>query len=365
MSFERLVSFLLALCLHLAIATLALFWPSPKMLVEAPRGAFIPGIITIGKAGKDIAGSKQEIPEPSRGRPDKPRSIDKPQADASKTVASVAKPDKPAPKPDVKPIAKPEPAPVEQPPVKAIDKPAETPVTPPVEKAVETPAPDSIPIPREPEKPPVKPAEPVKPEPPADKPEPAPKEEPPVKKPEPPAQKPKPPAQKPTPPKPPSKSNLDNALADLNKQVGGTRQNASGKGAAPKGKGQDLSSALSDLGKQVGSSGGANSGRGPGGSGGDGYGTLGAYQDSIISRVRPNWSWPGRTDRRNYTAVVNIQIDPDGSITNARIISSSGNSFFDATVLRAVAATHSLEPPPNPAYADINISFTPEALGAR
>ena len=115
----------------------------------------------------------------------------------------------------------------------------------------------------------------------------------------------------------------------------------------------------------MGSAGGADSGHGPGGSGGDGYGVLGAYQDSIVSRVRPNWSWPGRTDRKNYTAVVNIQIEPDGTIKNARIVTSSGNAYFDATVLQALAATTNLEPPPDPSYGDINIRFTPEGLGAR
>ena len=327
MSFERLLSLLLSLCLHLGLLALVLFWPTPKPLLEPPRGTFIPGLVTLGKAGVDMDGGKQAVPEPAKGRPDKPQTIEKPQPDnpEERTPAKVDTPDQTPPKPEVRPIEKP------------VEKPAE--------KPMEKPDPDTVPIPKDPEK-----KEPPKPEAtakPADKPKPKP------------ADKPK------QTQKPPKRESLDSTLADISKQVGAPKGRNTGRGRASEGKGQDLSSAIADIGKTVGSSGGASSGRGPGGGGGDGYGVLGAYQDSIISRVRPNWSWPGRTDRKNFTAVVNIQIDPDGTITNARIVSSSGNAYFDSTVLQAVAATQVLEPPPGPAYANINISFTPEALGIR
>ena len=324
MNFERFLSLLLSICLHLCLLAFAIFWPTDAGKPPAmPEGRFISGMISIGKAGKDAEGGRQALPEAARGRPEKTKPIERPTSDAEpvKPSTPVTTPDKPEPKPTPNPV----------------------------EKPVKKPEPDAVPIPKDPEKktPPKPEPAPKPPEKPAEQTKPATKKESGEKK------------------KPAPKESLDSALADLSKQVGSPKGKASGKGTASGGKGQDLSSALADLGKQVGSAGGASSGTGPGGSGGDGYGVLGAYQDSIISRVRPNWSWPGRTDRRNYTAVVNIQIDKDGSIRNARIVSSSGNSFFDATVLRAVSATVTLEPPPGPEYADIDISFTPEALGAR
>ncbi|MDR2800263.1 MAG: TonB C-terminal domain-containing protein [Desulfovibrio sp.] len=91
---------------------------------------------------------------------------------------------------------------------------------------------------------------------------------------------------------------------------------------------------------------------------------LGAYHESVISRVRPNWVLPARADRKNYTAVVNIKIDKDGTILEARIVKPSGNTFFDSSVMQAVAATRTLEPPPHAGYSDIDISFTPESLTA-
>ncbi|MDL2316092.1 TonB C-terminal domain-containing protein, partial [Desulfovibrio sp. OttesenSCG-928-A18] len=154
----------------------------------------------------------------------------------------------------------------------------------------------------------------------------------------------------------------DDALAALDQEVKGKRGKTGERGG--RGTGQSLSSALTELDKELkaGGSGPDAQGTGPGGSGGDGYGILGAYQDSIISRVRENWSWPGRTDRRNFTAVVNIQIASDGTIKSARLVSPSGNNFFDATVMRAIATTAVLEPPPHPGYSNIDISFSPEAL---
>ena len=333
MNLERLSSVLLSLCLHLGMLTLVLFWPAPRAaLTMLPQGKFIPDLITLGKSGKDAAEGRQALPEAAKGRPDKPPAIEKPRAD---------RPENPAPRPEPRPsevkppelkpseVKPPEPGPPE---VKA------------VEKAVEKPAPDTVAIPKTPDTTRIKPAS-------------ATQAAAPPKTAQAPADSSKGPRKK-------TDNALGSALADLTRQVGSARGKNDGKGTAA-GKGQDISAALADLGKKAGSVGGADSGRGPGGSGGDGYGMLGAYQDSIVSRVRPNWSWPGRTDRKNYTAVVNIQIEPNGAIKNARIVTSSGNAYFDATVLQALAATTNLEPPPDPAYADINIRFSPENLGTR
>jgi TonB family protein len=313
-SFEQLSSFLLSLCLHLAVLVLALFWPASKAAMEEPhQGRLVSGIVTIGKEGKTLSGSRQAIPEAAKGRPDRLQPIEKPLAEPPvKSVPKVAAADRPEPRPELRPIEKP------------------------LEKIL----PDAVPIPKKPEKAP------------APQTANAGKVETPVK-----ANQGK---------EQPKKSGdiITSSLNSLSKEMEAGKGKSSGRGASG-GKGQDLSSALRDLSKELGSSGAAESGLGPGGDGGDGHGVLASYQDSIISRVSSNWSWPGRTDRKKYTTVVNIQIDSDGSIKNARIVSSSGNAYFDATVLQAVAATNNLEPPPRADCSDIDIRFTPEALGTR
>jgi TolA protein len=205
-------------------------------------------------------------------------------------------------------------------------------------------------VPKNPEKTEVNTPEPKKEPPKADPPK---KNEAPKK---PPLKTPDPPKKPPAAPKP-QKDSLAAALAELSREAG---RSAPRGNRAPSGQTRAGGRDQAEAGGQAN---GDASGPSPGGDGGDGYGALGAYQDSIISRVRPNWSLPARADRRSYTAVVNIKIDRDGAILEARIIRSSGNGFFDASVMQAVAATKNLEPPPLPDYSDINISFTPESLG--
>jgi TonB family protein len=307
--FEQLSSFLLSLCLHLALVVLALFWPAPKApVVEPAQGRFVSGLVSIGKEGKNLPGSKPALPEASRGHPEKASTIDKPPADTQvKSVPRVNAPDKLKPKPNVRSI----------------------------EKPAEQPPPNTVAVPKHPEKTGAKTAD-------------AAKAEKPVKN----AASKKP------------GDTLAEALNSLDRDISGNRGKNSARGTTG-GKGQDLSSVLSALGEELGSAGTAEADNGQGGDRGDAYGVLGSYQESIVSRVSANWAWPGRSDRKKYTTVVNIQIDPDGTIKNARIVSSSGNAYFDATVLQAVAATNTLEPPPRPDCADIDIRFTPEALGAR
>ncbi|MDR2124782.1 MAG: cell envelope integrity protein TolA [Desulfovibrio sp.] len=362
---NRLPGFFASVCLHLAAAALLLFTPAPAVSPVSPGGIAVSGYVTLGKPGaapreardESRSGSGPVLPEKTPPPPD---------ASASATPKEQTPPAAPPP---------PEPRAAQEP--QALEPPV--PPAPPqeaVKSAPEAPLrdPEAVPVPKTPEKAetktpePPKPPEKAEPQKKVESPKPpqkaeAPKKTEPVKKTEPPK---KTEAQKKTPAaRRPQTDNLAGALAELSREVvkSNPRRGGSGPGTQNQGGSRSLSGALAELGKEADGRSNGPSGSGPGGDGGDGYGVLGAYQDSIISRVRPNWSLPARADRRSYTAVVNIKIDKDGTIMEARIIRSSGNGFFDASVMQAVAATKTLEPPPHPDYADINISFTPESLG--
>jgi colicin import membrane protein len=352
---NRLSGFLVSACLHLAAAALLLLAPGDGDRPAPAGGIAVSGYVTLGKPGTAPGEARQERAAEGGG----PASSGNAPPPPPKAAASPASPPPPETRASSSP---PEP--------RTPPAPAEA-----VKSAPESPRndPSAVPIPENPEK--MKPRTPEPPKTP-------PKTEPPKKtevpkKPEVPEVPKKPEAQKkpevPKKPEPankppasskPRKDDLSGALAELSREVSGknTRRDG-GAGGQNQGGNRALSGALAELGKEAKGRGDGASGSGPGGDGGDGYGVLGAYQDSVISRVRPNWSLPARADRRSYTAVVNIKIAKDGTILEARIIRSSGNGFFDASVMQAVTATKALEPPPHPDYSDINISFTPEALG--
>ena len=147
------------------------------------------------------------------------------------------------------------------------------------------------------------------------------------------------------------------ALKALAKDV--KTEDSKGTKAGSKGKG--IEGELADLKKGLGSGDDA-SGDGPGGSGGDGLGRRGAYEESIVSRVRPNWGMAQSAVRKNYTTVVQIELKQDGTILNARIIEPSGNPVFDSSVLNAIRTTQTLEPPPTKSYQNFKMTFTSGAL---
>jgi TonB family protein len=96
---------------------------------------------------------------------------------------------------------------------------------------------------------------------------------------------------------------------------------------------------------------------GPAGRGGDGVDAMGDYLQVIHSQVRANWPFPGQADRRQFSTLVNLQIAPDGAITQIRMIRSSGNAFYDSSVQNALVRTARLEPPPRPDLMNLDIEF--------
>ena len=317
MDFERLPSYLISLCLHLGVAALIIWWPASKRVHDIPPGTLVDVYFTLGAPGKSVSETKQAIPESSLGR-EQPQQVSKPQEQPQqKPAPQVEKPIQTPPPPEVKPVEKP--------------------------KEVVPEKTDAIPVPKEPEKP----KEVEKPKP---------------KEPEKPKEETKPKPKEPEKTKPPEKEvDIDKELRDLAKQTGTPTGSSSGSGAA-RGKDKDQSSGnidkdLAALAKSLGGAGEDAAGRGPGGSGGDGVGAMGDYLQVIHSRVRANWSFPGQADRRQFSTLVNIQIAPDGAITQIRVIRSSGNAFYDSSVQNALVRTARFEPPPRPDLMNIDIEF--------
>lgn len=163
---------------------------------------------------------------------------------------------------------------------------------------------------------------------------------------------PAPPAE-PAKPQPQSEDALKNALREL----GGGRSSQSASRGGQSG-GESLDAALRNLKNSGGSATGTDAeGDGPGGAGGDGIGIVGSYMQSLVSRIRQNYEYVGRADRKNPIAVVEIHIARDGSIIDSRIVESSGDEVFNGFVLSAIRNTQKVEPPPTPDLARVRLSF--------
>jgi TonB family protein len=97
----------------------------------------------------------------------------------------------------------------------------------------------------------------------------------------------------------------------------------------------------------------ANSARAGSGSGvGPGTGSMGIQQDpefllyyqSVQDKIKKAWTFLGGSN--DLTATVVFQIGPDGSLTAAKIDSSSKDAAFDDSVVRAIKRAAPFPPPP-------------------
>jgi len=70
------------------------------------------------------------------------------------------------------------------------------------------------------------------------------------------------------------------------------------------------------------------------------------YAQDVVARIRPNWRYPLAGSNPTLTAVVELNLDADGSISSYRLVTRSGRADFDASVLKAVDETKLLSPPP-------------------
>lgn len=311
----RLASIVLSTCLHAGVVAAALFWPvSQRPVVDLTAPVIDIDVFTIGRPG--ALSAPKDVTTPSR-----------PSAPPKSLTAPTEPPKTLAPPPDMRTSKKPQMRPdVQAVPIPPQDRPVDPPKE--LEKPIEPLKELEKPIepPKEPERPIEPPKEPEKPvEPP--------------KEPEKPAEKAAKPPKKQTRPQRPRKSSDDilrEALADLSP-----------------GDADPLASALRDLGA---------AGDDQAGEGGDGVGLVGSYMQSLVSRIKPNWEYAGRADRRNPTAVVAISIAADGTIIDVVVVTSSGDPAFDGSVIKAVRDTSRVEPPPTPDLARVHVPFAYEAL---
>lgn len=73
-----------------------------------------------------------------------------------------------------------------------------------------------------------------------------------------------------------------------------------------------------------------------------------AYFHALDERIRENWTVPdlALSDSRNLIVQIRIKIEQDGKVTNVRMEKTSGNPYFDDSVLRAIAKASPLPVPP-------------------
>ncbi len=73
-----------------------------------------------------------------------------------------------------------------------------------------------------------------------------------------------------------------------------------------------------------------------------------AYFHALDERIRENWTVPelALAGSRNLIVQLRITIEGDGTVTNVRMEKTSGNSYFDDSVLRAITKASPLPVPP-------------------
>ena len=89
---------------------------------------------------------------------------------------------------------------------------------------------------------------------------------------------------------------------------------------------------------------------------------ISAFKNEITERVRANWLKPsGLEGEANIQVTVRVRVSLDGRLAAPQISRSSGNRYFDDSVIRAIHKTHSLPMPPRECRDcwQLNITFRP------
>ncbi|MCL5978699.1 MAG: cell envelope integrity protein TolA [Nitrospirae bacterium] len=82
----------------------------------------------------------------------------------------------------------------------------------------------------------------------------------------------------------------------------------------------------------------------------------GDYYSMVVGKIRQQWIFPESIDK-DLTAIINIKIARDGSVTVDKIEKGSGNPLFDRSALRAISKASPLPPPPR--EMEMGVRFKP------
>lgn len=304
-------SYLLSLCLHLAVFLLIMFWPSsppvnletPPVMISlvngAPGGNRTPSSI-LGKMGKPTDGPKDVSPPAKKAdaaAPERPEVKADPTVDKARPVEAKPEPKverKPEPKHEVKP--KPEPK-------------------------------DATPV--------------------ADKKDKKKKED--KKKDD----------DKKTDKKADKPSKGDPVAAAMNQ----ARREATSRVESGD-KGSSVEQALAQARRNAGGDGGGGGGEGDGPGGG---GLNDVYMGQVMLAVRPNWSFTSAT-RLNLVCVVRVKVNLQGEVEKVDVTQSSGNAQYDSSAANAIWRTSragAFPPPPSEQYTELDLVFTLNELMGR
>ena len=298
----RLASFVISFCLHAGFVLLVLFWPAPALRQAAPHAMTVS--LVDGLPGGD------RTPSPILGPQSAP--VQKPAP-----PLPPAPPKEPSPPVIPKPPPEAVPVPIQETPPLRLEAPEHVPKPAPEPAPKPPPEPDTVLLTDK------KAEEPKQPEP---------------KQPQPPKEEPKKP-EKPQPPKPdPAAEALAKLRAEAKSNAARTNPNA-------------VAQALAAARKQSGGGGGEGEGEGGGGIG-DIYGA------QIVMAVQPNWHWHALA-QGNLSVTLYLKVDATGLVLDVRVETSSGNPLFDSSAVAAVRRTHTLPPPPSPAFREIVLPFFP------
>lgn len=70
------------------------------------------------------------------------------------------------------------------------------------------------------------------------------------------------------------------------------------------------------------------------------------YVADLDAHIKQNWSLPEWLAKKDFKAQVRVRIDDHGNIISRQIVKSSGNSSYDAEVLKTVDRSAPFPPPP-------------------
>ena len=84
---------------------------------------------------------------------------------------------------------------------------------------------------------------------------------------------------------------------------------------------------------------------------------IATYGEALVARLNAAWIRPPSLSGRELRAVASFRVNRDGTLSNARIVRSSGNSLFDQSVLQVFRTVTRVDRPPAQAVRTYEIPF--------